>query len=49
VAAIAALRHGVPPEADRLILRMLDRRPEGRPSALEVCDVLAGVTGPEES
>jgi len=46
VAAIASLCHGVPPEADRLILRMLDRRPEGRPSAREVCDVLGGVIGP---
>jgi serine/threonine protein kinase len=49
VAAMACLRHGVPPEADRLILRMLDRRPEDRPSAKEVCDVLAEVSGLEES
>jgi serine/threonine protein kinase len=40
VAAIGTLRNGVPAEVDRLILRMLDRRPEGRPSAREVCDVL---------
>jgi serine/threonine protein kinase len=40
VAAIASLRHGVPPEADRLILRMLDRHPGSRPSAREACDVL---------
>ena len=43
VAAIGSLREGVPQEADRLILRMLDRLPEGRPTAREVCDVLGGV------
>ncbi len=42
VAAISSLRNGVPREVDRLILRMLDRRLEGRPSAKEVCDVLEG-------
>jgi eukaryotic-like serine/threonine-protein kinase len=40
VAAIGTLRNGVPEEVDRLILRMLDRYPGGRPSASEVCDVL---------
>jgi serine/threonine protein kinase len=42
VAAIGSLRESVPREVDRLILRMLDRRPGGRPSAREVCDVLGG-------
>ena len=46
VAGIGSLRNGVPQEADRLILRMLDRRPRGRPSAREVCDVLEGLCGP---
>jgi serine/threonine protein kinase len=40
VAAIGSLRNGVPQEVDRLILGMLDRRPDARPSAREVCDVL---------
>lgn len=43
VPAIGSVRKLVPEEADRLILRMLDRRPEGRPSAREVCEVLAGI------
>ena len=43
VAAIGSVRNGIPSEVDRLILRMLDRRPEGRPSAREVCEVLEGV------
>jgi len=42
VAAIGSLRNSVPPEVDRLILRMLDRRPDGRPSVREVCEVLEG-------
>jgi serine/threonine protein kinase len=42
VAAIGSLRPGVPREVDGLILRMLDRRPGGRPSAKEVCAVLEG-------
>jgi eukaryotic-like serine/threonine-protein kinase len=42
VAAIGSLRNGVPQEVDHLILRMLDRNLEGRPSAREVCDVLEG-------
>ena len=42
VAAIGSLRNGVPVEVDRLILRMLDRHPGGRPSAREVCEVLGG-------
>jgi len=40
VAPIASLRNGVPQEVDRLILAMLDRRPEGRPSAAEVWELL---------
>ena len=40
VAAIGSLRSGVPQDVDRVILRMLDRRAEGRPSATEVCEVL---------
>jgi len=40
VAAIGSLRNGVPQEVDRLILRMLDRHPGGRPSAREACEVL---------
>jgi len=40
VAPIASVRSGVPEEVDRLILRMLDRRPGGRPSAQEACEVL---------
>jgi serine/threonine protein kinase len=42
VAPLASLRSGVPGDVDRLILRMLDRRPEGRPPATEVCGVLEG-------
>jgi serine/threonine protein kinase len=42
VAAIRSLRNGVPQEVDRLILRMLDRHPGGRPSAGAVCEVLGG-------
>jgi serine/threonine protein kinase len=42
VAAIGSLRDGVPREVDRLILRMLDRRPDSRPSAREVSEVLEG-------
>jgi serine/threonine protein kinase len=48
VAAIGSLRNGVPQEVDRLILRMLDRSPECRPSASEVCDVLGGGAGHPE-
>jgi serine/threonine protein kinase len=48
VAAIGSLRIGVPREVDGLILRMLDRRPEERPSAREVCDVLEAVGGPKK-
>jgi serine/threonine protein kinase len=47
VAAIGSLRNGVPQEVDRLILRMLDRSPGGRPSAREVCDALGGFIGPK--
>jgi eukaryotic-like serine/threonine-protein kinase len=49
VAAIGSLRSAVPQEVDRLILRMLDRRPGGRPSAREVCDVLGEVSGPKNT
>jgi len=49
VAAINSLRNGVPQEVDRLVLRMLDRRPGDRPSAREVCDVLGGVSGPKKA
>ena len=49
VAAIGSLRNGVPQEVDRLILRMLDRCPGGRPSAREVCDVRGGVGGPKKA
>jgi serine/threonine protein kinase len=40
VEPVGSQRSGVPEEVDRLILRMLDRRPEGRPSAKEACEVL---------
>jgi serine/threonine protein kinase len=46
VAAIGSLRNGVPEEVDRLIVRMLDRDPEGRPPASEVWGVLKRVSGP---
>jgi len=46
VAAIGSLRNGVPDEVDRLILRMLDRHPEGRPPASKVWEVLNRVSGP---
>jgi serine/threonine protein kinase len=45
VEPISSLRNGVTHEVDRLILRMLDRRLGGRPSAREVCDVLGAVSG----
>lgn len=48
VAAIGSLRNGVPQEVDRLILRMLDRHPGGRPSASEVCEVLQWAGGPTQ-
>lgn len=41
VAAPSTLRPGVPPEIDALILRMLDRNPELRPSASEACEVFS--------
>ncbi len=41
VASAAATRAGLPPEVDRLILRMLDRDPDRRPSAEEVWETLA--------
>ena len=44
VAAIVSLRDGVPVEVDRLILRMLDRSPGGRPPAREVSEGLGGVS-----
>jgi serine/threonine protein kinase len=40
VPPIGRLRKGVPEEVDSLILRMLDRRPGGRPSAGEVRECL---------
>jgi serine/threonine protein kinase len=43
MAAIGSLRTGVPPAIDRLILRMLDRRPDGRPSAGEVRELFGQV------
>jgi serine/threonine protein kinase len=45
VAPIGSLREGVPEEVDRLILQTLDRRPNGRPSAKQVSDVLEAVIG----
>jgi serine/threonine protein kinase len=39
---IHSVRAGIPEEVDRLILRMLDRDPRGRPAAQEVCEVLGG-------
>jgi len=42
VSPIHAARSGVPQEVSRVILRMLDRHPDSRPSASEVCDVLGG-------
>jgi serine/threonine protein kinase len=49
VTPIAGLRNDVPQEVDRLILRMLDRNPVGRPSANQVCEVLRGVNGPKQA
>ena len=43
LAGVGSVRAGIPPEVDRLILRMLDRDPGGRPSAREACEVLEGV------
>jgi serine/threonine protein kinase len=40
VTPVSSLRGGVPREVDQLILRMLDRRPDVRPSAAEACRVL---------
>jgi serine/threonine protein kinase len=48
VEPIGSLRSGVPREVDQLILRTLDRRPDSRPSATEVCDALGGGNGPIE-
>jgi serine/threonine-protein kinase len=41
VVSAAAMRPGVPPGVDRLILRMLDREPDRRPSASEVWEALS--------
>lgn len=41
VAAPSALRAGIPPEIDQMILRMLDRDPAMRPSANEGFEVLS--------
>ena len=46
VAAIGSLRNGVPEEVDRLILRMLERHPQGRPPANDVWEVLQRQCGP---
>ena len=43
VSSIRSERSAIPVEVDRLILRMLDRQPVGRPSAKEVCEVLLAV------
>jgi serine/threonine protein kinase len=40
LAAVGSVRHAIPEEVDRLILRMLDRNPDGRPSAREANEVL---------
>ncbi len=45
VPEIGTLRSGVPQEVDQLILAMLDRRPEGRPSAGDVTDMLGEAGG----
>ncbi|HKR26891.1 MAG TPA: serine/threonine-protein kinase, partial [Acidobacteriaceae bacterium] len=41
VAAPSAVRAGVPPEIDALILSMLDRDPAKRPTASEACEVFS--------
>ncbi|HWG21005.1 MAG TPA: serine/threonine-protein kinase [Terracidiphilus sp.] len=41
IAAPSTLGAGIPPELDELILRMLDRNPELRPSASEACGVFS--------
>lgn len=41
VVPAGSMRAGVPPEADRVILQMLDREPGSRPTAKEVWEVLA--------
>ena len=40
VTAVGSVRADIPQELDRMILRMLDRNPEGRPTAREACEVL---------
>jgi len=40
VVPIGSVRSGIPSWVDRLILQMLDRQPDGRPSAEEVCEAL---------
>jgi eukaryotic-like serine/threonine-protein kinase len=40
VATIDSVRPGIPVEVDRMILGMLDRNPDARPSAKEVCECL---------
>jgi eukaryotic-like serine/threonine-protein kinase len=40
LAEVSSVRGGIPQEVDRLILRMLDRNPKGRPSAREANEVL---------
>jgi eukaryotic-like serine/threonine-protein kinase len=40
VGLAGSIRAGIPQEVDELILRMLDRQPDGRPAAKEVWEVL---------
>jgi serine/threonine protein kinase len=42
VASTGSMRAGVPRAVDEVILRMLDREPDGRPTAEEVWEVLQG-------
>jgi serine/threonine protein kinase len=49
VTPAGSLRAGVPPEVDRLILRMLDREPVCRPAASEVWELLGQIKRPAGS
>ncbi len=42
VPAVSSVRDGIPAEVDRLIMQMLDRDPNRRPSAGQACEVLGG-------
>jgi len=44
VPPVRSLRAAIPLEVDRLILRMLDREPDRRPTASEACEVLRAET-----